>query len=222
MAILALGSFTLSRRDHDRAAVEAVPAGEAEAGTAPALRRSGGRRSAAGLGPPVSHRSASGGAGCRLSIDGGRLTLTRMPVLGGEHVVVQAPLAEFHSVAPSRSGRGLHLWHGERLFRLTGKSTAKAGGGSTLTLGDDPVSAVIGLLLLPFYLFALIGVYGDAVASQRKNVATTLRWLGPVVGTAPPGLEVRAPLPGGWLSAGRWALRIAVLGALVGSLVVVL
>ena len=83
------------------------------------------------------------------------------------------------------------------------------------------MSAVIGLILLPFYLFALIGVYGDAVASQRKNVATTLRWLGPVVGTAPPGLEVRAPLPGGSLSAGRWALRLAVLGAAVGAVVAV-
>ena len=157
----------------------------------------------------------------RLSIDGGWLTLTRMPVLWGEHVVVQAPLAEFHSVAPSRSGRGLHLWHGERLFRLVGKSTAKADGGSTLTLGDDPVSAVIGLILLPFYLFALIGVYGDAVASQRKNVATTLRWLGPVVGSSPPGREVRPPLSGEWLSAGRWALRLAVFGAAVGAVVVV-
>ena len=158
----------------------------------------------------------------RLSIDGGRLTVTRVPVFGGERVVVRAPLGEFHSVAPSRSGRGLHLWHGERLFRLAGKSTAKAGGGSSLTLGDDPVSAVIGLILLPFYLFALIGLYGDAVASQRKNVATTLRWLGPVVGAAPPGLEVRAPLPGRWLTAGRWALRLAVLGALVGGLIAVL
>jgi hypothetical protein len=137
----------------------------------------------------------------RLSIDGGWLTVTRVPVLGDERVVVRAPLAEFHGVAPSRSGRGLHLWHGDRLFRLVGKSTAKAEGGSSPTLGDDPVSAVIGLVLLPFYLFALIGLYGDVVASQRKNVATTLRWLGPVVGQPPPGVEVRPPLSGAWLSA---------------------
>ena len=151
----------------------------------------------------------------RLSIDGGWLTVTRVPYVGAERVVVQAPLAEFHSVAPSRGGRGLHLWHGNRLFRLTGKSTTKADGGSSLTLGDDPVSAVIGLILLPFYLFALIGLYGQVVASQRKNVATTLRWLGPVVGPPPPGLEVRPPLPGRWLSAARWTLRLAVVGALV-------
>lgn len=158
----------------------------------------------------------------RLSIDGGRLTVTRVPVLGDERVVIQAPAAEFHSAAPSRGGRGLHLWHGDRLFRLTGRSTARADGGSTLPLGDDPVSAVIGLILLPFYLFALIGVYTAAVASQRKNVATTLRWLGPVVGGPPPGVEVRPPLPGGWLAAGRWTVRLAVLGALVGGLLAVL
>jgi hypothetical protein len=157
----------------------------------------------------------------RLSIDGGWLAVTRVPVVGGERVVVQAPLTEFHSVTPSRGGRGLHLWHGERLFRLTGKSTAKAEGGSSLTLGDDPVSAVIGLILLPFYLFALIGLYTAAVASQRENVATTVRWLGPVVGHAPPGLEVRPPLSGGWLSTARWTLRLAVVGAAVGALIAV-
>ena len=69
---------------------------------------------------------------------------------------------------------------------------------------------------LPFYLFALIGVYGDAVASQRKNVATTLRWLGPVVGTAPPGLEVRDPPARRAAQRGPVGQRIAVLGALRG------
>jgi hypothetical protein len=154
----------------------------------------------------------------RLSIDGGRLTVTRVPFVGSERVVVQAPLTEFHSVAPSRRGRGLHLWHGDRLFRLTGKSTTEGGGNSPFSsLGDDPVSAVIGLILLPFLLFSLIGLHADVVASQRKNVATTLRWLGPVVGPPPPGLAVRPPLPGGWLSAGRWALRLAVVGALAAA-----
>jgi hypothetical protein len=149
----------------------------------------------------------------RLSIDGGWLTVTRIPVLGDEHVVVQAPLTEFHSVAPSRRGRGLHLWHGDRLFRLTGKSTTEGGSSPVSTLGDDPISAVIGLILLPFLLFSVIGLCSDVVASQRKNVATTLRWLGPVVGSPPPGVQVRPPLHGGWLSAGRWTLRLAVAGA---------
>jgi hypothetical protein len=155
----------------------------------------------------------------RLSMDGGRLTVVHLPAFGAERVVVAAPVGEFHSVAPSRGGRGLHLWHGDRVFRLTGRSSAKADGGSSLTLGDDPVSAVIGLILLPFYLFALIGLYSATVASERKNVATTLRWLGPVVGPPPPGLEIAPPLPGGWLGAGRWTLRLAVLGALVGGLI---
>jgi hypothetical protein len=154
----------------------------------------------------------------RLSVDGGRLTVTRTPLLGGDRVVVEAPLREFHSVAPSRGGRGLHLWHGDQVFRLTGKSTVDGGGSPWATLGDDPVSAVIGLILLPFLLFSLIGLRGQVVASERKNVATTLRWLGPVVGPPPPGVEVRPPLPGGWLAAGRWTLRLAVVGALVAVL----
>jgi hypothetical protein len=110
------------------------------------------------------------------------------------------------------------VWHGDRVFRLTGKSTTSGGGNSPWsTLGDDPVSAVIGLILLPFLLFSLIGLYGDVVASQRKNVTTTVRWLGPVVGPPPPGVDVRPPLPGGWLSAARCTLRLAVVGALVGA-----
>jgi hypothetical protein len=81
---------------------------------------------------------------------------------------------------------------------------------------------VIGLLLLPFLLFSLIGLYGEVVASQRKNVATTVRWLDPVVGQPPPGVDVRPPLPGGRLSVARWILRLAVVGTAVGTLVAVL
>ena len=158
----------------------------------------------------------------RLSVDGGWLTVTRVPVLGSDRVVVEAPLSEFHSLAPSRGGRGLHLWHGGRLFRLTGRSSAGGGSSPLATLGDDPISAVIGLILLPFYLIALVGLHGDVVASQRRTVATTLRWLTPVVGSRPPGVEIRPPLSGGWLSAGRWSLRLAVVGALVGGLLAVL
>jgi hypothetical protein len=158
----------------------------------------------------------------RLSIDGGWLTVTRVPFLGAERVVVRAPLAEFHSPAPSRRGRGLHLWHGDRVFRLTGKSTVDGGSSPWAALGNDPVSAVIGLILLPFLLLSMIGLYGQVVASERKNVATTLRWLAPVVGQPPPRMDVRPPLPGGWLSAARWTLRLAVVGGLVAALVAVL
>jgi hypothetical protein len=87
---------------------------------------------------------------------------------------------------------------------------------------DDPVSAVLTLIFLPFYLFAAIGAYTEKVKEQRSNVATTLRWLEPVVGQPPPGVVTRPPLPGGWLTATRWALRLAVLGALVGGLVALL
>lgn len=155
----------------------------------------------------------------RLSIDAGRLTVTRTPLFGADRIVVEAPLTAFHSVAPSRGGRGLHLWHGDRVFRLTGKSTVDGGSSPWATLGNDPVSAVIGLILLPFLLFSLIGLHGQVVASERKNVATTMRWLAPVVGQPPPGVAVRPPLPGGRLTAARWAVRLAVLGALVAGVV---
>ena len=158
-----------------------------------------------------------GRRGVRLQMDGGLLSVVRVRPLGGERVVVSAPANQFHSVAPSRRGRGLHLWHGDRLFRLVGSSTADSDGDSGVTLGDDPVSAVLGLILLPIYLFALLGAYTDKVASQRANVATTVRWLAPVVGTPPPGVRVRPPLPGGRLSAARWTLRLAVLGALAAG-----
>jgi hypothetical protein len=158
----------------------------------------------------------------RLSMDGGWLTLLRQPALGSERVVVRAPAAEFHSLAPSRSGRGLHLWHGDRVFRLVGKSSAKTGGADTPAFGNDPVSAVLAVILLPVYLLAVVAARNEQVASERKNVATTLRWLGPVVGHPPPGTQVRPPLPGGWLAAGRWTLRLAVVAALVAALIAVL
>ncbi|WP_448641959.1 hypothetical protein [Geodermatophilus sp. URMC 63] len=157
----------------------------------------------------------------RLQVSGGRLAVVRTGPLGGERLVVEAPLAEFHSLAPSRGGRGLHLWHRERLFRFTGRSTADTGGGSNdvTTSGDDPISGLIALVLLPVYLFAALAAYTEKLGSERAGVATTLRRLGPVVGPPPPGLTVRPPLPGGWLTAARWLLRLAVLAALGGATV---
>ncbi|MGY1741231.1 MULTISPECIES: hypothetical protein [unclassified Blastococcus] len=164
-----------------------------------------------------------------LRIEGGRLQVVRTPLLRAERVVAEGPLAEFHGAAASRSGRGLHLWHGDRLYRLTGRSDASHGGGgdtNSWTLGDDPVSAVIGLILLPFLLiygvWLLLGLWSSTVASERENATTTLRWLAPVLGAAPPGRGYRRPLPGGWLSLGRWLVRLAVLGALVAVPVVLL
>lgn len=166
-----------------------------------------------------------GRRGVRLEMAGGWLTVVRVPVVRADRVVVSAPASEFHGLAVSRGGRGLHLWHGTRLFRLVG-STAGSDDGTgndvSSSSSDDPVSAVLTLLFLPVYLFAAIGAYTEKVREQRRNVDTTLRWLAPVVGHSPPGLDVRPPLPGGWLAAGRWVLRLAVLGALVAGLLAVL
>ena len=163
-----------------------------------------------------------GRRGVRLELSGGWLTVVRVPLLRADRVVVSAPASEFHSPAVSRGGRGLHLWHGARLFRLVGDTAGKEGDGVDLSTNSpthDPVSAFLAVLFLPVYLFAAIGAYTEKVAEQRRNVATTLRWLEPVVGPPPPGIAVRPPLPGGWLSAARWSVRLGVLGALVAALV---
>ncbi|SNS88086.1 hypothetical protein SAMN04488107_4136 [Geodermatophilus saharensis] len=155
----------------------------------------------------------------RLQVSGGRLSITRTATWRGRRPVVDAPLAEFHSAAPSRGGRGLHLWHGDRLFRLTGVSTAPSSGTVDLGGGDDPISGLIALVLLPVLLVGALGDYTDKLASQRETVQATLRWLGPVLGPPPPGLQVRPPLPGGPLTAARWLLRSAVVGAVVAGFV---
>ncbi|MGY1813856.1 hypothetical protein [Blastococcus sp. SYSU D00820] len=155
----------------------------------------------------------------RLQMSEGWLTVVRTPLMSAERIVVSAPVREFHSVAPSRGGRGLHLWHGDRVFRLRGRSTAKSDSTDSVTLGDDPISAVIGIILLPVYLLSALGAYADKIRSEEENAGKALRWLGPVVGPPPPGLHVRPPLPGWVLALPRWTLRLAVVGALVGGLV---
>ena len=163
-----------------------------------------------------------GRRGVRLEMSGGRLTVVRVPLLRADRVVVSAPAAEFHSPAASRGGRGLHLWHGTRLFRLVGDTTGDGDGADVSgnnSSSDDPVSAVLALIALPVTLFAAVAAYTEKVAEQRRNVSTTLRWLEPVVGPPPPGTAVRPPLPGGRLSAARWAVRLCVVGALVAAVV---
>lgn len=159
-----------------------------------------------------------GRRGVRLQLSGGVLSVVRVGPLGGERVVVAAPVTEFHSLAPSRSGRGLHLWHGSRLFRLVGDADLADDSGSTdvsSSSAGDPVSAGLALLALPLTLVTALAEHTEEVAAERRHVAGTLRWLGPVVGPPPPGVTVRPPLPGGRLTAGRWAVRLSVLCALV-------
>ena len=159
-----------------------------------------------------------GRRGVRLEMSGGWLTVVRVPLLRADRVVVSAPAGEFHSPAVSRGGRGLHLWHGARLFRLVGASSGDGDGADVQSgTSDDPVSSFLALLFLPVHLFAAVAAYADKVQQERRDVATTLRWLEPVVGAPPPGSAVRPPLPGCWLTAARWTVRLAVLGALVAA-----
>jgi hypothetical protein len=158
-----------------------------------------------------------GRRGVRLEMSGAVLSVVRVGPLGGERTVVTAPVREFHSIAPSRSGRGLHLWHGARLFRLVGSAdSAGDGGGNDVSTGsaDDPISAFLAVLALPLYLWSALAEHTEKVAAERRHVTATLGWLGPRVGLPPPGMTVGPPLPGGWLTAGRWTLRLAVLCAL--------
>jgi hypothetical protein len=159
-----------------------------------------------------------GRRGVRLEMSGGVLSVVRVGPLGGERTVVSAPVTQFHSPAPSRNGRGLHLWHGARVFRFVGHADdSSSDSGSTdvsSSSADDPISAVLAVLALPLYLFAALAAHRDKVAAERRHVATALRWLEPVVGPPWPGVTVRPPLPGGWLTAGRWTLRLTLLSAL--------
>ena len=161
-------------------------------------------------------------------IDGGRLRIVRTPLFGAERVVADGAQTEFHSAAASRGGRGLHLWHGDRLYRLTGRSTARHEGGESTswTLGDDPVSTVVAIVLLPFLLiyllFLLLGLYTAKERSERENATRALRWLTPVLGAPPPGRRYRPPLPGGRLTLGRLLVRLAVLGGLAAGAVLAL
>ena len=153
-------------------------------------------------------------------IGGGRLQIVRQPLFGGERVVAEGPTAQFHSAAASRGGRGLHLCHGDRLYRLAGRSSAAHDGpDSSWTLGDDPVSTVIAIVLLPVMLFVLLGMYTRTVASEGENASRALRWIQPVLGPPPPGRAYRRPLPGGWLSLGRLLVRLAVLGGIAAAVV---
>jgi hypothetical protein len=154
----------------------------------------------------------------RLEMSGGWLTVVQVPLLRADRVVVSAPAREFHSLAASRSRRGLYLWHGTRLFRLAGATSGDGNGADVPhSSPDDPLSSFLAVLFLPVYLFAAITAHLDEVREERRNVAVTLRWLEPVVGPPPPGVAVRPPLPGGWLGAARWTVRLAVLGALVAA-----
>ncbi|WP_222262960.1 hypothetical protein [Modestobacter marinus] len=158
-----------------------------------------------------------GRRGVRLEMSGGMLSIVRVGPLGGERLVVSAPVAQFHSPAPSRNGRGLHLWHGTRVFRFVGHADSDDSGTTDISgssAGDDPVSAVLAVLAFPLHLFAALAAHREKVAEERRHVAVTLRWLEPVVGPPWPGVAVRPPLPGGWLTAGRWTVRLTVLSAL--------
>jgi hypothetical protein len=143
----------------------------------------------------------------RLELADGRLALVHRPWTGPDRVVVRAPVGEFHSVRPSRNGRGLHLWHDRRLYRLAGRTSR---GSKSDVTGDLGPFAVV---LLPLMLWELVAGYADQLIAERQHVAAVLAWLEPQVGHPPPSVTVRPPLDGTLLGIARWILRLAVVVA---------
>jgi hypothetical protein len=150
----------------------------------------------------------------RLEVADGRLALVHRPLGGPDRVVVRAPVAEFHSLRPSRNGRGLHLWHDRRLYRLAARTSRGSKSDVTGDLGP------FAILLLPLQLWELVAGYADQVTAERQHVAAALAWLEPQVGRMPPGITVRPPLDGTLLGVARWTLRLVlVVGAMVAGFV---
>lgn len=135
------------------------------------------------------------------------MALIRTYRRGREQDVVRAPGREFHSVAPSRGGQGLHLWHGERLYRLRGRPEKVHWGdlGDPLLVVMLPVALVIGAL--------------DRAQERKAAVRVVLGLLGPVVGPRPPGVRVRPPLPGLPTAVLRVLVRVVVIAAVLAGLV---
>jgi hypothetical protein len=150
----------------------------------------------------------------RLEVANGQLALVHRPWVGPDRVVVRAPVGEFHSLRPSRNGRGLHLWHDRRLYRLAGRTSRGSKSDVTGDLGPFAV------LLLPLMLWEFVAGYADQVIAEQQHVAAVRAWLAPQVGSPPPGVTVRPPLDGTLLGVGRWTLRLAVVvGATVAGFV---
>src|SRR4051794_27266578 len=124
----------------------------------------------------------------QLCLDDGRLSFrTRRTV------VFDAAVGEIHSVR-AVARRGVHLWHGDRRYRLMfGPLTT----GRTQT-GDAVFDAV-----------SAPGDVGRALSADAIGRSVRDDWLArlePVAGLAPEGLEVAAPWP-------VWAWWLAVVGA---------
>lgn len=117
----------------------------------------------------------------QLQLARGRLTFT-----SGHDVLLDAPVGELHS--PAIAVMGLHVWHGTKRYRFAlGRRDARAvtpkADGTAMRTPDHLDDAA-----------------GPAVVAQAWMDA-----LGPLVGTAPAGLRVRAPWP-------RWAWMLGVIG----------
>jgi hypothetical protein len=145
----------------------------------------------------------------RLEVDRGTVTLLRFTFFGSKpRVVVQGPGHEWHSVTLSRGGRGVHVWHRDRLLRLVRHHEPDG------SLGELGAFAV---LLLPYLVWALFRAHRDRVREDRATCRELVEQLRPVVGAPPPGVRVRGPWPESVLVIGRAAVRLVAVAAVVGG-----
>ena len=119
-------------------------------------------------------------------------------------VVFDAPIGEFHSLAPSSWGTGFHLWHGATRHRFMVYHPVV------------PVTVGTGLVA---DLAEGVGTFSQSLASHARSQAEVQSWqdaLAPMIALhAPPDVRVRPPL-----SKRGYALAVATF-VLTGTLVVV-
>lgn len=147
---------------------------------------------------PISPASTSG----KLKLDGDVLSFTT--AIRGR-VVFEAPVSEFHSVAPMTT-LGLHIWRGTTRYRFA------IGAVVTPVHGVSGNDAVDGLLAA-----ASIPAVKARDARNRSLAAQWMELLEPRVGPRPSSVKVRRPWPFWTWIAGVVGAAVAVIGGLVAA-----
>jgi hypothetical protein len=120
-----------------------------------------------------------------LALDDGRLSFRTRRATVFDH-----PVGEFHSFAPSASV-GMHIWHADRCYKFVPKWDAVHSINTSSSLVDVAVNAA----QMP-----------RALRNDRQMRDAREEWaevLGPLLGTPPPGVKVRAPWP-------TWAVWVSI------------
>jgi len=121
-----------------------------------------------------------------------------------KRVVFEAPVSEFHSVAPMTK-LGLHIWLGAKRYRFTiGALTAVHASGT-----NDVLDGVLAAASIP-----------AAKAHDDHNKSLTAQWielLQPRIGPVPSSVKVRRPWPFWTWIAGIIGATAALVGVIVAG-----